>query len=81
MSYPISLEINENSSSDLGDEDEQEAGEVLGMMKENVNTHVIYITKQAEKKHTVFTHLIILKPSIGIMETIKDPIQLHLCPL
>lgn len=28
-SYPISLEVNENSSSDLGNEDEEEAGEVL----------------------------------------------------
>lgn len=28
-SYPISLEVDENPSSDLGDEDEQQAGEVL----------------------------------------------------
>lgn len=27
--YPISLEVNKNSSCDLSDEDEQEAGEVL----------------------------------------------------
>ena len=29
MSYRLSLEVDENSSSDLSDEDEQEAGEVL----------------------------------------------------
>lgn len=33
ISYPISLEVNENSSSDLGNQDEQEAGEVLGTKK------------------------------------------------
>lgn len=33
VSYPISLEVNEHSSSDLGDEDEQEAGEVLSKKK------------------------------------------------
>lgn len=35
MSYPISLEVNENSSSDLGDQDEQEAGKVLGIKKKS----------------------------------------------
>lgn len=35
MSYPISLEVNENSSSDLGNQDEQEAGKVLGIKKKS----------------------------------------------
>lgn len=29
MSYPVSLEVDENSSSDLGNQDEQEACKVL----------------------------------------------------
>lgn len=29
MSYPVSLEVDENSSSDLGNQDEQEARKVL----------------------------------------------------
>lgn len=37
MSYPISLEVDENSGSDLGDQDEQEAGEVLRVEK-NIRT-------------------------------------------
>lgn len=44
MSYPISLEVNENSSSDLGDEDEEEAGEVLWGVKENVPIKIFTIT-------------------------------------
>lgn len=44
MSYPISLEVNENSSSDLGDEDEEEAGEVLWGVKENVCIKIFTIT-------------------------------------
>lgn len=35
VSYPISLEVNENSSSDLGNQDEQEAGKVLGIKKKS----------------------------------------------
>lgn len=40
VSYPISVEVNENSSSDLSDEDEQEAGEVLWMIKENIQKYL-----------------------------------------
>lgn len=32
-SYPISLEVDENSSGDLGDQDEQQAREVLEVKK------------------------------------------------
>lgn len=35
MYYPISLEVNENSSSDLGDQDKQQACEILWVTKEN----------------------------------------------
>lgn len=37
VSYRISLEVDENSSSDLSDEDEQEAGEVLQGEKGSVS--------------------------------------------
>ncbi len=37
LSYQISLEVNQNSSSDLCDEDEQEAREVLWRIKENID--------------------------------------------
>lgn len=37
MSYQIPLEIDENSSGDLGNEDEQQAGEVLWRIKANVS--------------------------------------------
>lgn len=41
--YPISLEVNKNSSCDLSDEDEQEAGEVLEEeRKKNVTKQALY---------------------------------------
>lgn len=48
-SYPISLEVNENSSSDLGNEDEEEAGEVLWGDKDVCQ---FYITTDKRWKNT-----------------------------
>lgn len=39
-SYPISLEVDENPSSDLGDQDEQQAGEVLQDKRRGLVSHV-----------------------------------------
>lgn len=40
MCYPISLEVNENSSSDLGNQDEQQEGEILLETEENIYVNV-----------------------------------------
>lgn len=37
MCYPISLEVNENSSSDLGNQDKQQECEILWVTEENVH--------------------------------------------
>lgn len=44
MSHPVSLEVDENSSSDLGNQDEQEACEVLEGKK-----RVIFEIKNKQK--------------------------------
>lgn len=50
VSHPISLEVDENSSGDLGDEDEQQAGEVLQGIKGNVRITTFMIKTQSTLK-------------------------------
>lgn len=52
VSYPISLEVDENSSSHLGDKNEQQAGEVL-WRKKGICVIITTVTLSSSSTHNV----------------------------